>query len=186
MENLHYKEKISKNILDNIINKGEVSEAFIQNPGNDLKFPKLGSEIKDKLQNLIIDKKIKINAVYSGIVELSSALPEPLDENRGWYFTDNKEKLLAMCPMLSKVFSFEQCYPSNMKAQSECLDYSSGRVERSVDSDESCALYRKYNEMVESCASACIDLLTAEAMERNIKTEDTYFLDVKQLKTLGL
>lgn len=174
-------EIVRKNIADNILEKGAVSEAF--GHSEEITYDWTGEEIKESLLRLLMKKKI---AVESGLVSLSEmqiACDMIPTEDRAIYgFNGFEDKILSAYPILGKVYSYD-CCSEGAGEISNLPNFETGS-KIDTDSKRKAQVCNNYNNLLNEVISQCVDACQIDLMLSNLDDKKTYKLTNNQLKVL--
>lgn len=174
-------EIVKNNIANNILEKGEVNEAFSY--GNEITYDWTGEDIKESLQRILSKKKGSVEMGLTALndMKISSGL-EPDETNSKYSFGGFEEKILASYPILGKVYSWS-CRSTGSDCISNLPNFETGS-KIDTESKAKTVVCQQYNDLVDKVASECADACQIQLMLSNLEDGKIYKLTNSQLKVL--
>ena len=160
------KKSLSDRVLDNMLEKGEISNSlsgYWGNGQNKIEFTKTGKEIKEKIPTII-------QLLQDKLAELATQMA-----------VYKKEAGSEPCsPMTSSVLKYLEGYNNYTWDDTYKWDKDHGVESKPVDNP-----MRKYNNACYVALSVAEDIATLKAMKNNVSDKKSYELSLNQLLALG-
>ena len=162
--------------LEGEIEKSDIMEA-LSGYGSDIRFGKLGKEIKGKLKELLPNLTAKLQVASAEADSLLAQCDGAPDEDVPIWWTGEIKMDVPY-----RIFSWKARDCSERPA---LLDTAVGAEPGTTLTAEVCQCRDKYNEKVRAIANIMTDIKAIEIMNNNLGDNDRYQLTPRQLTTLG-